>query len=40
MGETAGQLVSDYELGTYVDLKMVVKDGTFYLYANGELKAT
>src|SRR5436190_12539941 len=40
LGQTAGHLVSDYELGTYVDLKIVVKDGTFYLYANGELKAT
>ena len=40
LGETAGHLVSDYGLGTYVDLKIVVKDGTFYLYANGELKAT
>ena len=40
LGATAGTLVSDYELGTYVDLKIVVKDGTFSLYADGELKAT
>ena len=40
LGQTAGTLVNDYELGTYVDLRIVVTDGTFSLYANGEPKAT
>src|SRR5688500_2041929 len=40
LGETAGELVSGYQLGTYVDLKIVVSGGTFNLYANGALRAS
>ena len=40
LGKTAGELVSGYQLGTYVDLKIVVSGGAFNLYANGALKAT
>lgn len=40
LGETTGELVSGYQLGMYVDLKIVVSGGTFNLYANGALKAS
>jgi Alginate lyase len=40
LGKTAGQLVPGYQLGTYVDLRIVVSRDTFYLYANGVLKAS
>jgi poly(beta-D-mannuronate) lyase len=39
-GETKGTLVEDYDLGDFVDLKIVVEDDKFELYANGQLKAT
>jgi hypothetical protein len=40
LGKSTGDLVSEYQLGTYVDLKIVVSGGAFNLYANGELKAS
>jgi hypothetical protein len=40
LGKTTGVLVSGYQLGTYVDLRIVVSGGTFNIYANGELKGT
>jgi Alginate lyase len=40
LGKTSGVLVSGYQLGTYVDLRIVASGGAFNLYANGALKAT
>jgi hypothetical protein len=40
LGHTTGELVSGYQLGTFVDLKLVASGGAFQLYANGALRAT
>jgi Alginate lyase len=40
LGHTTGELVSGYQLGTFVDLRIVASGGAYQLYANGALKAT
>ena len=40
LGHTVGDLVSGYQLGTPVDLRIVASGGSYSIYANGALKAT
>lgn len=40
LGHTVGDLVSGYQLGSFVDLRIVASGGAYQIYANGALKAT